>query len=121
MSDIGKFIFEQHADITDPGGHMFDLEPWDESLASQRAAELGIDLTAHHWEVVRYLRHHYQCHGAVAHARDLLGDLETVVAKEGGRRFLFTLFPRGPVVQGCYIAGLPQPPGATDPSFGSVE
>jgi tRNA 2-thiouridine synthesizing protein E len=121
MNDIGKYIVEQSAVFTDPAGHMVDLEPWDESVAEQRAAELGISMTPTHWEVVRFLRHHFQCNGPVQHARTLSDEMETLFSAQGGRRYLYTLFPRGPVVQATYIAGLPVPPGAIDRNFGSVE
>lgn len=121
MSDIGKYITNRSAIYTDPANTMVDLDPWDESVGEQRAAELDIAMTAPHWEVVRFLRHHYQCNGLVHHSRDLVRDMEVLFADRGGRRYLYTLFPRGPVVQATYIAGVPQPPGAVDPSFGSVE
>ena len=121
MSDIGKYIVDQGAVFMDPAGNLVELEPWDEKIAEQRAAELGISLTEPHWQVVRFLRHHYQCNGLVRHSRELVEDLDTLFADKGGRRYLYSLFPRGPVVQGTYIAGLPRPPGATDNSFGSVE
>ncbi|HEY0721203.1 MAG TPA: TusE/DsrC/DsvC family sulfur relay protein [Gammaproteobacteria bacterium] len=121
MRDIGKYISDQGAIFTDPAGYMAELEPWDERIAEQRASELGITMTEQHWEVVRFLRHHYQCNGPVPHARNLVEDMDTLYAEQGGRRYLYTLFPRGPVVQGTYIAGLPVPPGAIDRNFGSVE
>ncbi len=121
MSDIGKFITNRSLIYTDPADTMIDLEPWDESIGQQRAAELGISMTEAHWEVVRFLRHHYQCNGLVINARHLVDDMDSLFADRGGRRYLYTLFPRGPVVQGTYIAGVPQPPGAADLNFGSVE
>jgi len=121
MNDIGKYIVDQGAVFLDPAGNLAELEPWNEKIAEQRASELDITLTETHWEVLRYLRHHYQCNGLVRHSRDLVDDLDALFADRGGRRFLYTLFPRGPIVQGTYIAGLPRPPGSTDRSFGSVE
>lgn len=121
MNDIGKYIVDQGAVFLDPAGNMVELDPWDESIAMQRADELGITLTEPHWEVVRFLRHHYQCNGLVRHSRDLVEELDSLFSQQGGRRYLYTLFPRGPVVQGTYIAGLPIPPGAMDRNFGSVE
>jgi len=40
--------------------------------------------------------------------------------RQGGIRHLYQLFPGGPVAQGCRIAGLKAPAGATDKGFGSV-
>jgi len=39
----------------------------------------------------------------------------------GGLKFLYTLFPGGPVAQGCRLAGISAPPGSTDQGFGSVQ
>jgi tRNA 2-thiouridine synthesizing protein E len=46
--------------------------------------------------------------------------MEEAYADQWERNFLFSLFPRGPVTQGCRLAGLPAPSGNVDPSFGSV-
>jgi tRNA 2-thiouridine synthesizing protein E len=47
-------------------------------------------------------------------------ELEQDFAEAGGRRFLYTLFPGGPLAQGCKLAGLPLPQGTLNRSFGSV-
>jgi tRNA 2-thiouridine synthesizing protein E len=50
----------------------------------------------------------------------LTRDLERDFADAGGRRYLYQLFPRGPIAQACRLAGLPLPHGTISPSFGSV-
>lgn len=52
--------------------------------------------------------------------RALHDALEEKFHHKGGLKFLYTLFPRGPVAQGCRLAGLTPPPGSFDPSYGSV-
>ena len=39
---------------------------------------------------------------------------------KGGLRYLYFLMPGGPVAQGCRLAGLKAPAGASDLSYGSV-
>jgi tRNA 2-thiouridine synthesizing protein E len=51
----------------------------------------------------------------------LLRELETAFSEAGGSRQLYRLFPRGPLSQGCRIAGLPVPPNTRNESFGSVQ
>jgi tRNA 2-thiouridine synthesizing protein E len=41
-------------------------------------------------------------------------------AKEGGSKFLYELFPGGPVARGSRLAGVPAPSDARDLSFGST-
>jgi len=119
MSDILKFILNETANKTDPEGHMFGLEHWDPELAEVRAREAGLVLTARHWEVIGFLRAHFKEHGPVAHARTLVQALNHRFALDGGSRFLYQLFPQGPVRQASYIAGLPAPSDAIDESFGT--
>jgi tRNA 2-thiouridine synthesizing protein E len=120
MSDINKLIG------VDPDGveardHLADLEDWDEALARTRAAGEDLDLTDAHLQVLHFLRNHYIQHGPDRHARDLRDTLDSVFEKRGGIRYLYTLFPRGPVGQGSRLAGLPVPAGTVDASSGSVQ
>ena len=52
--------------------------------------------------------------------KTVLRMLEDEYRDQGGRKYLYSLFPRGPITQGCRLAGLPTPAGNTDPSFGIV-
>jgi tRNA 2-thiouridine synthesizing protein E len=118
MSDILKQIRNPAGGHNDPQGNLAGLEPWSEEAAARRAAELGIELSEDHWDVVLFVRDYYRGRGAEAKAREILGALEEEFADDGGRRWLYRLFPGGPVLQAAHIAGIPEPDGASDPSFG---
>lgn len=94
---------------------------WDESQAKETAKELGIDLGDDHWKVIKFLRVHYENNGQLNHARELTSALNERFVDEGGSRWLYQLFPEGPVNQGTRIAGVPAPADAADPHFGSVQ
>jgi len=102
-------------------GINYELEAWDQAQAFSLARKDGIQLTETHFEVLLYLRHCYHKHGTIRHARSLTQALGVRYASNGGLRYLYQLFPAGPVSQGCKIAGLPIPNGAHDPSFGTVQ
>ena len=103
----------------DPDGNMFDLERWSPLKVKQMAEQEGIgELTEAHWHVIFMLRNMYREKGLSAHAREVLHVLEQDFIDEGGRRYLYELFPKGPVSQGSRLAGVPTPPHANDPSFG---
>ena len=120
MSDINKFIGIDPSEV-EARDHMADLDDWDEALARTRAAAEGLDLSDAHLQVLHFLRNHYIQHGPDRHARHLRDTLDGVFEKRGGIRYLYTLFPGGPVSQGSRLAGLPVPAGTVDASFGSVQ
>ena len=70
---------------------------------------------------VRGLHEFYARHSDGLRVRELIDALEERFHARGGKRFLYQLFPGGPVAQGCRIAGLEPPAGAVDPGFGSVQ
>jgi len=96
------------------------FDEWSESLARQLAAEENIEMTDAHWDVIRFLRSHCEEHGTTCSARLVLKGMVAHYKQQGGKRYLYTLFPRGPVVQACKIAGIPLPAYSLDLSFGSV-
>lgn len=119
MLDINHIINDEALNRLDPEGHMYDLEHWSPLTATQLAREEGIkELTEAHWHVIYALRNLYREKGSSANAREVTRMLEQDFIDEGGRRYLYELFPKGPVSQGSRLAGVPVPPYASDPSFG---
>lgn len=96
------------------------FENWTEATARNLAQTEEIELSEAHWSVIRFLREYYEKHGVVSHARILTEALEQKFQIQGGLKYLYTLFPDGPVSQGTKIAGVPVPGDSTNPSFGSV-
>lgn len=99
------------------------LPGWSQQGAAQVAATEGITAGADHWEAVRALQEFYARHddGPAIHIRELHDALEEHFHSRGGMKFLYQLFPGGPVSQGCRLAGLQPPAGSSDPGFGSVQ
>lgn len=93
---------------------------WTTDLAKSRAKILNIHLNDAHWEVLNFLREFYTKYGRVMHARQLTTALQNKYEHKGGLKYLYELFPDGPVAQGCFIAGLLPPKDSANPSFGSV-
>ena len=52
--------------------------------------------------------------------RELRDALDERLHDKGGIKYLYGLFPAGPIAQGCRLAGLEMPAGAVDKGFGSV-
>lgn len=110
MCDIKKFV----TPVQDAGDAQADT-----ARVAEAAAREGLTLSPEHWEVIRYLRSFHRQHEGAFALRDLSEGLDAKFGARGGRRYLYRLFPGGPITQGCRIAGLPVPDRSTDPSFGS--
>lgn len=120
MFDINKTILDEDVLQRDPEGYLSELPEWSEMKALATARAEGITLSDEHWQVLHFLRDHYRDNGPTCTAREIIRALEDRFGDEHGKRHLYQLFPGGPVVQGCRIAGLPTPAYGIDPSFGSV-
>ena len=118
MPDINKMIRDQAAHDPEVMDHLRDIDSWTRNQAVETAAAQGIAMTDEHWEVVDFLRHHYARNGRAPSGRELSDALAEHFAERGGRKYLYRLFPEGPVSQGSRVAGVPLPRYAEDASFG---
>ncbi|MDZ7753259.1 MAG: TusE/DsrC/DsvC family sulfur relay protein [Gammaproteobacteria bacterium] len=120
MADIKSMV--RNGGTADPqqADREQELAGWDEETGRRVAAEVGVEMTAEHWSVVHGLREHYLEHGQPESGRDLADALAEAFAEQGGRRYLYKLFPGGPVTQGLKIAGLPLPAYTEDEGFGTA-
>jgi TusE/DsrC/DsvC family sulfur relay protein len=95
---------------------------WSQNEAARAAAAEGLEPDESRWEAVRALQDYYSRHDELAiNTRDLHDALEEKFHTRGGMKYLYRLFPGGPVTQGCRIAGLEPPAGSADKGFGSVQ
>jgi tRNA 2-thiouridine synthesizing protein E len=94
--------------MTDSEGYLVDTSDWSEGFVRAEAELEGLTLTNEHWQVIRYLRRHFEEHGVQAGVRDMIRHFRQVWGPEkGANRYLHTLFPRGgPQKQGNRLAGL---------------
>jgi TusE/DsrC/DsvC family sulfur relay protein len=94
-----------HVVHVDDEGFLTVYDEWDDELAKTLAANIGVNLTDEHWNVIRFLRKDCQEQGETATLRR--------VTVQGGvaTKRLFELFPKKPAKKMAYIAGLPKPHG----------
>lgn len=95
---------------------------WTREEALEIARKENLTMSEAHWEVIRALQTYFAGHEdeKTIHMRDLHDALDERFHHQGGLKYLYILFPGGPISQGCRIAGLKAPFLASDVSFGSV-
>lgn len=110
--------------MTDKSKHNFPHAPadWTPQDGVTEAKRGGLELGDDHWEAVRALQDYFARHSELPtiNMRELHDALDEKFHIKGGIRYLYKLFPGGPIAQGCRIAGLQAPAGAIDRGFGSV-
>lgn len=94
---------------------------WTKEDVEKIAAQEGLSLGEDHWRTVRALQEYYERVGLEeVNVRDLHDALEEKFHDKGGIKYLYGIFPGGPVAQGCRLAGLTPPSGTRDQGVGSV-
>ncbi|MCR4377500.1 MAG: TusE/DsrC/DsvC family sulfur relay protein [Rhodospirillales bacterium] len=87
-------------------GYLLDPADWTESLAERLAAQVDLNLSAEHWQVIHFVRQWYEEHAVAPSGRDVTAFMKSQGAS---RNRLFELFPYGYVQQTCKIAGMKKP------------
>lgn len=81
-------------------------------IGGQPHSREGIELTPQHWDVIYFLRSYYEEFQIAPAIRVLIKAIAKKFGPEkGNSQYLYELFPHGPAVQACKIAGLPKPTG----------
>ena len=94
---------------------------WSHESAEKVAQSEGLMLTDEHWQVVRALQDICaRSEEPAMNVRDLHDALDERFHAEGGIKHLYELFPKGPLGQGCLLAGLQPPAGTQEPGMGSA-
>ncbi|CAK0759477.1 Sulfurtransferase [Gammaproteobacteria bacterium] len=93
---------------------------WTSGNAEQHAQEEGLTLEDGHWETILALQEYF-ARNPSPRLRELRDALDERFHARGGIRHLYEILPKGPIAQGCRLAGLTPPAGTEDKSFGSVQ
>ncbi|MGD8884754.1 MAG: TusE/DsrC/DsvC family sulfur relay protein [Gammaproteobacteria bacterium] len=95
----------------DPEGYIVDPEDWTEALATQLAAEEGLELDDQYWAVIHFMRQYWGEHHVAPDVRHVIQYLTATrqLDKKQAKQQLFKLFPYGYVRQACKIAGMQRP------------
>jgi tRNA 2-thiouridine synthesizing protein E len=98
---------------TDENGYLVNLEDWNEDVALKLAESEEIEMAPEHWDLIKFLRNYYdeyQIAPAVKVLTKAIANEKSMDKKEASE-FLYGMFPKGPALQACKIAGLPKPTG----------
>lgn len=89
------------------------------SLIHKRATERGMELTDEHMAVINFILDFYEHCDDCQNARMLADMVQEEFADKGGRKYLYQLFPDGPLNTIHDLAELPKLGNESDRSFGT--
>ena len=94
----------------DHEGYLLEPADWNKEVAHAIAEKEGIELTDDVWEVVMFVREHFELYQCIPEHRRLLQALRKKHGKEKAtRKYVYHMFPYGYGQQACKIAGMRVP------------
>ncbi|MGH9845769.1 MAG: TusE/DsrC/DsvC family sulfur relay protein [Blastocatellia bacterium] len=91
-------------------GFLCERDAWSEEVALALASLAGIDLGPAHWEIISFIRDYYRRFEHLPNNRVFVKAVGKALGEEkGNTRYLYRLFPEGPLKTACQIGGLPKP------------
>jgi tRNA 2-thiouridine synthesizing protein E len=94
---------------TDQYGHLVDRKQWTPEVAVQLAATDHIELSKAHWSLIDAVQYIYDETGDTPPMRLLIKLLRKLLDDSIDSRYLYRLYPDGPVRLASKHAGLPKP------------
>lgn len=103
-----KLMVDGKEVLTDPEGYILNMDEWTEGFARALAEQEKLVLTDEHWDVINFIRTHYDEHQVQAQVRDMIRHFRAAWGPERGtNHHLHDIFPMGgPQKQGNRLAGM---------------
>lgn len=98
---------------TDEDGFLLQLDNWSTEVADHLAENEEVEMSEKHWDIVNFLRDYYSEFQIAPAIKILVKEIarKNDMKKKDASEYLYQLFPAGPAIQACKIAGLPKPTG----------
>lgn len=112
LSDPGQTHVLQTGDgpvRLDEHGHLVNAGDWTEAVANALAQRDAVLLDDGHWWLIRFVREYHLRYDNPPLMRTLVAELKAAGRSGDGSRYLYRLFPDGPVRLACKYGGLPKP------------
>ena len=110
MANAAPYVVNGEELETDDERFLLEANFSDEVVPVIAEAE-GITLNDLHWQVVRFMREHYQEDGHTPNFRNMLAMLNEEDDSQDWKKVLYELFPNQPNRQASKVSGLPKPYG----------
>jgi tRNA 2-thiouridine synthesizing protein E len=100
---------------------MIRIISFDKQEVEERAKKMGVHLTDKHWDAINFVKKFYDYHeDEELKIGDYNSALKGKYVKEGGLKYLYTLFPDGPINTVTQLAGI-SVNSTRNQSMGSVQ
>ncbi|MBF0626678.1 MAG: TusE/DsrC/DsvC family sulfur relay protein [Magnetococcales bacterium] len=107
---MSSMTINTHPYTLNLSGYLVNPADWNPEVAAMIAQRENVEMTEAHWAVVEILRAYYEEYKIVPMIRTLLKAVGKRMGQEKANlRYLYDLYPCGPVMQALKIAGLPMP------------